>query len=114
MDHENLSGRQLAAARALIGKTQAEIAAAARISIPTLKRMEASEGNISGMTNNVAAVVSALESAGIRFIEDGQTSAGGGPGVRLLKSDNQFDTDVTQTVQYPEHLQPDAPTGAGG
>lgn len=79
MDHGSLSGRQLAAARTLIGKTQAEIAAAARISIPTLKRMEASEGTISGMTNNVAAVVQALLDFGIIFIP----SNGNGPGVRL-------------------------------
>jgi len=79
MDHDSLSGRQLAAARTLIGRTQAEIAAAARISIPTLKRMEASEGAVSGMTNNVAAVVQALLDLGIIFIP----SNGNGPGVRL-------------------------------
>lgn len=79
MDQNSLSGRQLAAARTLVGKTQAEIAAAARISIPTLKRMEASEGSISGMPNNVAAVVQALLDLGIIFIP----SNGNGPGVRL-------------------------------
>ncbi len=79
MDHSSLSGRQLAAARTLIGRTQAEIAAAARISIPTLKRMEASEGAVSGMTNNVAAVVQVLLDLGIIFIP----SNGNGPGVRL-------------------------------
>jgi DNA-binding transcriptional regulator YiaG len=109
-----ITGRQIAAARALLGMGQVELAALAKISAPTLRRMEASPARAEGMKNNVAAVITALESAGIKFIEDGQTSAGGGPGVRLLRSDNQFDTDVTQTVQYPEHLQPDAPTGAGG
>lgn len=79
MDQECLSGRQLAAARTLLGKTQAEIAIAARVSVPTLKRMEASEGSVSGMTNNVAAVVAALIDLGIVFIP----SNGNGPGVRL-------------------------------
>lgn len=79
MDQNNLSGRQLAAARTLLGKTQAEIASAAKISVPTLKRMEASEGSVSGMTNNVAAVVAALLDLGIVFIP----SNGNGPGVRL-------------------------------
>lgn len=79
MDQSTLSGRQLAAARTLLGKSQAEIAAAARISIPTLKRMEASEGGVAGMTNNVAAVVQALLELGILFIP----SNGNGPGVRL-------------------------------
>ncbi|HEY0125289.1 MAG TPA: helix-turn-helix transcriptional regulator [Rhizobium sp.] len=79
MDQNNLSGRQLAAARTLLGKTQAEIANAARISVPTLKRMEASEGGVSGMTNNVSAVVQALLDMGVLFIP----SNGNGPGVRL-------------------------------
>lgn len=79
MDQNNLSGRQLAAARTLLGKTQAEIASAAKISVPTLKRMEASEGSVSGMTNNVAAVVAALLDLGIIFIDQN----GNGPGVRL-------------------------------
>jgi transcriptional regulator with XRE-family HTH domain len=74
-----ISGRQIAAARALAGITQGELAASSNISIPTLKRMEASEGTASGLANNVAAVRSALEAAGIIFID----SNGNGPGVRL-------------------------------
>ncbi len=58
---------------------QAELASAARISVPTLRRMEASEGQAVGMANNVAAVRAALEAAGIEFIDQN----GGGPGVRL-------------------------------
>jgi len=41
--------------------------------------MEASEGPASGMANNVAAVMHALEAAGVLFIEQN----GNGPGVRL-------------------------------
>lgn len=41
--------------------------------------MEASDGPASGMANNVRAVVSALEAAGIEFIAEN----GGGAGVRL-------------------------------
>lgn len=74
-----ISGRQIAAARALLGMSQAELAAGANISTPTLKRMEASEGAASGLANNVAAVRSALETAGVIFIEQN----GNGPGVRL-------------------------------
>jgi transcriptional regulator with XRE-family HTH domain len=79
MDQKTVTGRQLAAARTLVGKTQTEIAAGARISVPTLKRMEASEGAVSGIANNIAAVVTALEAAGVIFIE----ANGNGPGVRL-------------------------------
>ncbi|WP_394109072.1 helix-turn-helix domain-containing protein [Xanthobacter autotrophicus] len=72
-------GRQIAAARALVGLSQAEVAARANISVPTLKRMEASEGPASGMANNVAAVMHALEASGVLFIEQDCN----GPGVRL-------------------------------
>jgi transcriptional regulator with XRE-family HTH domain len=70
-------GRQIAAARALTGLDQAKLAAAARISIATLRRMEASNGPAVGLTNNVDAVRRALESAGVQFTNDDQ------PGVRL-------------------------------
>ncbi|WP_374254142.1 helix-turn-helix domain-containing protein [Xanthobacter sp.] len=79
MDHSSLTGRQIAAARALVGLTQAEVATTANISVPTLKRMEASEGPAVGLANNVAAVMRALEDAGIEFLNHGQ------PGVRLRK-----------------------------
>lgn len=67
------TGRQIAAARTLLGMTQPDLASRASISAGTLKRMEASEGEAQGMANNVAAVRSALEAAGVRFREvDGE------------------------------------------
>ncbi|MEO9298994.1 helix-turn-helix transcriptional regulator [Devosia alba] len=80
-DHR-VTGRQIAAARALSGISQSELASLAKISIPTLKRMEASPGVASGMANNVAAVRSALEAAGVAFLDEGD-KVDGGPGVRL-------------------------------
>lgn len=74
-----ITGRQIAAARALLGITQKQLAEASAISIPTLKRMEASDGDATGMKNNVAAVVQALIDMGIVFIPEN----GGGYGVRL-------------------------------
>ena len=79
-DHK-IFGRQIAAGRALVGMTQADLASSANISVPTLKRMEASAGSASGMAKNVAAVRSALESAGVEFIPEN----GSGAGVRLRK-----------------------------
>lgn len=76
-----ITGRQIAAARALAGLGQAELAGAANISLPTLRRMEASEGSASGLANNVLAVRTALEAAGVIFIAEN----GDGPGVRLRK-----------------------------
>lgn len=75
MDHP--TGRQIAAARALAGLTQAELATSAKISIPTLKRMEASPGAATGMTNNVDAVCRALREVGVEFLNGDQ------PGVRM-------------------------------
>lgn len=76
-----VTGRQIAAARTLLGIGQAELASRSTISVPTLKKMEASEGPAAGLANNVAAVRRVLEIAGIQFIAEN----GGGPGVRLRK-----------------------------
>nr|WP_238314220.1 helix-turn-helix transcriptional regulator [Methylobacterium organophilum] len=78
-DQNAVSGRQIAAARTLLGLGQAELASAASISVPTLKRMEASEGPATGMPNNVRAVIAALENAGLEFIPEN----GGGAGIRF-------------------------------
>lgn len=108
-----LTGRQIAAARTLLGLTQAQLAAAANISVPTLKRMEGSDGNVVGLRNNVSAVQGALESAGVTFIDDHANSAGGGPGVRLSASPEASVSD-DETIQYKEYLDPDASGGSGG
>ena len=88
-----------------------DLADAAKVSTNTVTRFEGGEEL---KERTVDAIESALEQAGVKFIDDGQTSAAGGPGVRLMTSPGQFDTDQSQVVQYPEHLEPDAPTGAGG
>jgi transcriptional regulator with XRE-family HTH domain len=77
LDKRTLTGRQIAAARTLLGMTQPELATRSSISVPTLKRMEASEGPAPGMANNVAAVRAALEDAGVEFTNGEQ------PGVRM-------------------------------
>lgn len=75
------TGRQIAAGRALAGLGQTDLATAANVSVPTLRRMEASGGPATGMANNVEAVRRALEAAGVIFIDEN----GDGPGVRLKK-----------------------------
>ena len=70
-EFNHFTGRQVAAARALLGIGQAELAASAKVSAPTLRRVEASEGIPSGMANNLAAIRAALEAAGVEFIEGG-------------------------------------------
>ena len=78
---DQITGRQIAAARSLAGISQADLAKAADISVPTLRRMEASDGSAAGLRNNVAAVRRTLETAGVIFIAPN----GDGPGVRLRK-----------------------------
>jgi hypothetical protein len=94
--------------------TQADLAGGANISVPTLKRMEGSNGVASGMTNNLAAVRTALEAAGIVFL-DGAYSGSGGPGVRLASvAGSPIDIDESETIQYPEFLEGDGGPGSGG
>ncbi|MDP9809176.1 hypothetical protein J2W42_002024 [Rhizobium tibeticum] len=84
------------------------------MSASTLRRMEASEGAVEGMKNNVAAVITALQAAGITFL-DGTYSGSGGPGARLTQPTGaSIDVDTNETVQYKEYLTNDAPPGAGG
>lgn len=75
------TGRQIAAARTLLGLTQPQLADRSNVSVPTVKRMEGSDGPAAGMANNVDAVCRALEAAGVEFIPEN----GGGAGVRLRK-----------------------------
>ena len=74
-----VSIRQLKAARTLIGWSQDQLAAAADVSLPTIKRLEAAEGWLGGRQTTADKIRNALEKAGIEFIGEN----GGGPGVRL-------------------------------
>jgi transcriptional regulator with XRE-family HTH domain len=76
-----VSIRQITAARALLAWSQDELASAAGISIPTVKRLEAEDGPLGGRKDTAAKIRSALEVAGVEFIEEN----GGGPGVRLRR-----------------------------
>ena len=76
-----VSIRQIKAARALIGWSQEQLASAAGISLPTIKRLEAAEGWLAGRETTGQKIRAALEKAGIDFIAEN----GGGPGVRLRK-----------------------------
>jgi transcriptional regulator with XRE-family HTH domain len=75
-----ISSDQMRGGRALLGLSQADVAAQAGVSIPTLKRAEAGTG-IKVSEKAVAAIQAALETAGVLFIDEN----GDGPGVRLKK-----------------------------
>jgi transcriptional regulator with XRE-family HTH domain len=76
-----VSIRQIKAARALLAWSQEQLAAAAGISIPTIKRLEASDGPLGGRRETGDKIRKTLEVAGVEFINEN----GGGPGVRLRK-----------------------------
>jgi predicted transcriptional regulator len=56
--------QQIRAARALLGLDQRELAALAGVSLPTIQRMEASDGQVRGTVDTLAKVVGALERRG--------------------------------------------------
>jgi predicted transcriptional regulator len=76
-----VSIRQVKAARALLAWSQGELAVAAHVSIPTIKRLEATDGPLGGRSETANKIRMALHAAGIEFIDEN----GGGPGVRLKK-----------------------------
>src|SRR6202051_5072965 len=78
-----MTAGQLRASRALLGIDQRKLAEAAGLSLPTIQRMEASEGVIRGNVDSLMKLVSALEASGIELIGPGGTSTSGGRGVRL-------------------------------
>ena len=78
-----ITASQLRAARALLGIDQKTLAAMAGVSLPTVQRMEASDGNVRGIIDTLTKVAEALDKAGIELIGDNASSTAGGRGVRL-------------------------------
>ncbi len=78
-----ISAAQLRAARALLGIDQRKLAELCDLSVPTIQRMEASDGVIRGNVDSLTKLVNALATAGIELIGEGAVSADGGRGVRL-------------------------------
>ena len=78
-----MTAAQMRAARALLGIDQKKLAELSGVSLPTIQRMEASDGNVRGVIDSLIKVVGALETNGIELIGDHGRSEGGGRGVRL-------------------------------
>ena len=78
-----ISASQLRAARALLGIDQKRLAEICGLSVPTIQRMEASEGVIRGNVDSLMKLVAALDAAGIELIAENAVSSTGGRGVRL-------------------------------
>ena len=78
-----MTAAQMRAARALLGIDQRQLAEMAGLSLPTVQRMEASDGNVRGVVDSLVKVVEALDRAGIELIGDNAVSTQGGRGVRF-------------------------------
>jgi transcriptional regulator with XRE-family HTH domain len=78
-----ITGAQMRAARALLGIDQRELAQRSGLSLPTIQRMESSDGVIRGNVDSLMKLVDALGAAGIELIGEGAASQNGGRGVRL-------------------------------
>jgi predicted transcriptional regulator len=78
-----ITSQQMRAARALLGIDQRELAALAGVSLPTIQRMEASDGQVRGVVDTLMKVITALEGAGIELIGENAQSTGTGRGIRL-------------------------------
>src|SRR5262245_53590786 len=78
-----ITAAQLRAARALLGIDQQTLADLAGVSLPTIQRMEASQGNVRGVIDTLIKVVDALNVAGVELLGDNAKSDGGGRGVRF-------------------------------
>jgi transcriptional regulator with XRE-family HTH domain len=78
-----ITANQLRAARALLNIDQRQMAELSDLSVPTIQRMEASDGVVRGNVDSLMKLVSALDYAGIELINPGSSSMSGGRGVRL-------------------------------
>jgi len=78
-----ITAAQLKAARALLAMDQRALAKASGLSLPTIQRMEASDGVIRGNVESLMKLVGALGAAGVELIGEGMNSERGGRGVRL-------------------------------
>jgi transcriptional regulator with XRE-family HTH domain len=78
-----ITAAQMRAARALAGIDQKTLAERAGVSLPTIQRMEASEGVVRGVVDTLMKVIQALDEAGVELIGENQASEHGGRGVRL-------------------------------
>ncbi|HTM74381.1 MAG TPA: helix-turn-helix transcriptional regulator [Pseudolabrys sp.] len=78
-----ITAAQMRAARALLGIDQRDLAERCGLSLPTIQRMEASNGVVRGNVDSLMKLVDALAANGIELIAEGATSGQGGRGVRL-------------------------------
>jgi len=78
-----ITSTQMRAARALLGIDQRQLAQRTGLSLPTIQRMEASNGVVRGNVDSLMKLVDTLAATGIELIGEGAHSNSGGRGVRF-------------------------------
>ncbi|TGT79220.1 helix-turn-helix transcriptional regulator, partial [Mesorhizobium sp. M8A.F.Ca.ET.161.01.1.1] len=73
-----ITAAQMRAARALTGIDQKTLAERAGVSLPTIQRMEASDGVVRGVVDTLMKVIQALDDVGVELIGENQASERGG------------------------------------
>jgi transcriptional regulator with XRE-family HTH domain len=87
-----ITAPQMRAARALLGLDQKDLAELSGVSLPTIQRMEASDGNVRGVVDTLMKVVEAFDRAGIELIGENTVSSGSGRGVRFKETRRATDS----------------------
>jgi transcriptional regulator with XRE-family HTH domain len=67
----------------MLGIDQRRLAELSGLSVPTIQRMEASDGVIRGNVDSLMKLIGALDAAGVELIGEGAASVSGGRGVRV-------------------------------
>ena len=95
-----ITSQQMRAARALLAIDQRQLAALAGLSLPTIQRMESSDGQVRGIVDTLVKVITALEGAGIELLGENAPSAGVGRGVRLRETTSGKSSGRGQSILY--------------
>ncbi len=81
-----ITSGQMKAARALLNMDRKTLAELSGLSIPTIQRMESSDGVVNGNVESLMKICAVFENAGVELISDSQSSTSGGRGVRLSET----------------------------
>jgi predicted transcriptional regulator len=81
-----MQGEQIRAARALLSWTASDLAEKSGVSYPTIQRLDATRGSVSGRFSTVETIRKTFEAQGIQFLESGEVAAGVGV---ALKADGK-------------------------
>ena len=101
-----ITAQQMRAARALAGIDQKTLAQRAGVSLPTIQRMEASDGVVRGVVDTLVKVITALEGAGIELLGENAPSTGVGRGVRLRETTAGKSGGQGQSLLYDKAEEP--------